>query len=71
MSFKIFVVVIPNEGLAGRAPTTHFNLLGGPTRQSFFWYDKNKDLRRRVFAAHALTYHVCWLDLAGSHIAPF
>ena len=28
----------------------------GPARQSFFWYDNEKDLKRHVFAAHAPLY---------------
>ncbi len=38
---RIFVVVIPKEGLAGRSPA--------PAHQSFFGYDNDKDLKRSVF----------------------
>ncbi len=32
--------------------TCHNENLQGPTHQSFFWYDNDKDLLRQVFAAH-------------------
>ncbi len=37
------------------------NYWWGPTRQYFFWYDNDKDLKRHTFAAHA-----SFLQLSGS-----
>ena len=61
---NIFVVVAPKEGLVGGAPQillfftdsvfysqchTKRRIRVGPTGQSFFWYNRDKDIEQTVF----------------------
>ncbi len=58
MSFKIFVVVIPKEGLAGEDYKSVVSAnLWGPTHQSF-WYNNDKDIFLRHTVVPQFTLNV-------------
>ncbi len=56
---NFIVGVIPNEGLVGRA------------RQSFFWYDNDKDLKAHFLVTHAANKRRCVLNSESVQFSAF
>ena len=42
-----------------------------PVRQSFFWYDNDKDLKRHVFATHTLPRKLYVVDISNLFFRTF